>query len=381
MRKKLTKKSKILIVIASVLCLAIVVVGLLGMPYSKYSLSSELKIPADADLNQKIELIDEWLWKLHNEGKFNGAVLVAKEGKILFDKTYGYTDVERKTRLTNQSSFNLASVSKQFTAMTIMILAEQGKLNYDDPVNRYLPELSYPDITIRHLLHHTSGLEDFEYLADKYWNENKIFANEDLLQIFQKNQPKLAFKPGDKYEYSNTGYIALATIVSRVSGVSFEQFLHDNIFSPLEMTGSAGFTLLSDPNSIKNRVYGFDGDESADLICLDGVIGDGNIYSSTSDFLKWDQALYTEKLVSSETLKEAFTPSKLNNGKLINYGFGWRIVENSKVYHYGKWVGFRTLIERDLKNHSLIVVLSNSSVDGDIFRHIVSTIKSHLIDE
>ena len=182
MCKKLTKKPKISIVIASVLCFAIVV-GSLGVSYSKCFLPSKLKIPADADLNQKTELIDEWLWELHNEDKFNGAVLVAKEGEILFDKTYGYTDVERKTRLTNQSSFNLASVSKQFTAMTIMILAEQGKLNYDDPVNKYLPELNYPDITIRHLLHHTSGLEDFEYLADEYYNENKIFTNEDFCSL------------------------------------------------------------------------------------------------------------------------------------------------------------------------------------------------------
>jgi CubicO group peptidase (beta-lactamase class C family) len=160
------------------------------MPYSKYFLSSELKIPADADLNQKIELINEWLEKLHNEGKFNGAVLVAKEGKILFDKTYGYTNVERKTRLTNQSSFDLASVSKQFTAMTIMILVEQGKLNYDDPINKYLPELNYPDITIRHLLHHTSGLEDFEYLADEYYNENKSFRFYKS-PIIQKNEEEV----------------------------------------------------------------------------------------------------------------------------------------------------------------------------------------------
>jgi len=345
------------------------VVASLTMPYLLCAAPARAQaIPAQ---------IDTYMRGLYRQKKFNGVVLVADKGNIIYEKSFGFAQYQPRTPLTNDSLFNLASVSKEFTAMAIMMLKEQGRLQYDDDVRKYVPELPYSDITIRQLLHHTSGLPDYIELADKNWDSDKIMTNKDVLAILKQYKPAPLFKPGEKYEYSNTGYQLLASVVERVSGKRFPKFMHDAIFAPLGMTSTVVYTAAAMKPFAARRAYGYDpkgrGYELDDMGYLDGIWGDGGIYSTVDDLLRWDQALYGKTLVSRKTLLEAFTPGRLNSGKKTDYGFGWNIEEDS-VWHDGSWVGFRTFIDRFLQSRKTIIILTNTSCEnlGDIDRKITA---------
>ncbi|NQY68318.1 MAG: beta-lactamase family protein, partial [Flavobacteriales bacterium] len=182
--------------------------------------------------------IDSFLQFYHKEGVLNGTVLAAENGKVIYKNAFGYADFHTKDTLKIESIFRLASVSKQFTAMCIMILKERGKLGYDDDITKYLPELKYKNVTIRHLLWHTGGLSDGDELWEKYWDKRKLADNQDFLELIAKYKPKREFAPGKRYSYSNIGYNFLATIVGRASGILFREFVKQNIFEPLEMNNS-----------------------------------------------------------------------------------------------------------------------------------------------
>jgi len=334
----------------------------------------------------KAQKIDNLMQACYKNGQFNGAVFVAEHGKIIYDKSFGIANIETKEKIKSNSQFRLGSVSKQFTSMAIMMLKERGKLNYDDDIRKFLPELPYQGITIRHLLTHTSGLPDYMSLFDKNWDvdkkdteERKIAANKDALNLFATYHPEVLFKPGERWEYSNTGYVMLALIVERASGKEFDQFLSDNIFKPLNMSHTLVFSPLKN-QKMEHRVYGYQLDLNGvtysenDFNYLNGIAGDGGIYSTTNDLFKWDQSLYTEKLVDKSTLKEAFTPVKFNNDSTYSYGFGWRIDKTKggkmKVSHTGGWVGFRTSIDREIEDTNTIIILTNHS---SIYRNEIRT--------
>ncbi len=310
--------------------------------------------------------LDEILTALYENKQFNGVVLAAEKGKVIFKKAYGYANFETQTPLTTATPFYLASAAKPFTAMAIMILAERGKLKYDDSIVKYLPELDYKKITIRHLLNHTGGLEEYVKLLKKYqWDTAKIVGNNDLIALLKKYKPKPLFRAGSAYRYSNTGYVLLASIIERASGQRFEVFLKQNIFDPLDMRNSFAYNLkMKECPQERAMGYAIDGIYASpyDLTYMDGVIGDGNIYCSADDLFKWDQALYTEKLVKKSTLTLAFRPGCLNNGRTTNYGFGWVLSPNRKiVWHAGAWVGFRTTIHRDMASKRTLIFLDNST--------------------
>ncbi len=326
-----------------------------------------------------LKTIDSTLTVLHQKAMFNGVVVLAEKGKIVFQKELGLESTESNKPLTLQSSFNLASVSKQFMAMMIMQLKEQNKLQYDDKVQQYLQKFPYPNITIRHLLTHTSGLEEYETLALKYNNTLDTLDNQKMLELLAAHQPALHFLPGEKWEYSNTGYVLLGSIISQVAAMPIEVFFKQSIANPLQLNNTYIHYLKMRvvDSASKKRVLGFTRangkNEHNDLIRLDGVIGDGNIYSSAADLLKWDQALYTNKLVAATTMKEAFTPVKLNNGTTFNYGFGWGISNDGKtVSHTGSWVGFRNLIERQIDTNQTIILLTSGN--NGIARTVISEI-------
>ncbi|HTB26209.1 MAG TPA: serine hydrolase domain-containing protein [Puia sp.] len=308
-------------------------------------------------IEDRKERISELMTALYKRGDFNGTILMAEEGKIYYDTALGFSNLITKEPLSDSSSFYLASVSKQFTAMAIMILKEQNKLSYDDTLTKYFPEFpAYANkITIRHLLTHTSGLTDYLSM-DKFYKPD--LANEDVLKalIMQK---KLNFYPGDKFSYSNSGYVMLAMIVERVSGKPFNVFMKEFIFEPLGMKN----TLVFDKSKpfIRNRAVGFN--KNGDLDDYEILTaGDGGIYSTTHDLFLWDQSLYHNKLVDSSTISEAFHETKLNNGSLSNYGFGWAIVKNANnkiVHHGGAMNGYRTAIYRDMENQYCIIILTN----------------------
>lgn len=329
-----------------------------------------LSAAALAQSAKKIARIDSALTALYQRELFNGTVLIAEKGKVLYKKAFGLKNFQANEPLTTASSFNLASVSKQFYAMMTMMLKEQGKLNYDAPVRQYVPKFPYPTVTVRHLLNQTSGLPEYFEIAMARMTLLDTLTNASMMDILAEVKPPLVFQPGERWEYCNTNYTTLASVIEAVSGMTADKFLKQYITTPLKMNDTYIYHLKmkSFPAS---RVFGFHWEGGTrvvdDLIRFDGIVGDGNVYSSAEDLLKWDQALYTEKLVKKATLQEAFTPGKLNNGKATQYGFGWGINEpGKKVSHTGGWVAFRTVINRYIDKNQTVIVLGNS---GDGYGH------------
>jgi CubicO group peptidase (beta-lactamase class C family) len=308
---------------------------------------------------------------------FSGVVLVAESGKPVYHKAFGYREFANQTPLQTEDIFELASVSKQFTAMIIMMLKERGKLNYDDLVEKYL-DIPYKGITIRNLLTHTSGLPDYQDIMDKYWDKTKVAGNEDCIEYLNKYAPPKLFEPGEKYTYSNTGYLLLASIAEKASGKDFIWMCRHWIFRKLKMK-STDIRTLEQKKATKNFAIGHiyvkdrekfvraDSFPSSDYtIWLGNRKGPGRISSVAADLLKWDKALYTEKLIKQSTLQDAFTPMKLNDGNFSNYGFGWDIhidpVHGKIVSHTGDNPGYRTQILRYLEKNKSVILLNNNSV-------------------
>jgi CubicO group peptidase (beta-lactamase class C family) len=326
-----------------------------------------------------IASIDSVMNSVVDTARFNGNVLVARNGEIVYQKSFGASNFYTSEMLNDSSVFELASVSKAFTAMAIMMLKEKGKLSYEDDVRRYIPELPYEGMTIRHFLTHTSGIGEYEQLLLEEgwegWDPKKIATNDDIIAAFAKQKPPVLFKPGEKWEYSNTAYALLATIVQRVSGKSFGEFLSENIFVPLDMKHSRIYKTRRSGEVLPNYAYGFLyrnnkyvlPDSLKDyhyVYALDGIEGDGVINSTTGDLFKWDKALYADKLVSKATLEEAFTPATVEGDTVHHYGFGW-FIENDPtlgkiVRHTGSWPGYRNLIMRFVDRGDCIIVLTNT---------------------
>ena len=307
---------------------------------------------------------------------FSGVILIAENEKPVYHKAFGYREFENQIQLETSDIFELASVSKQFTAMIIMMLKEKGKLNYDDLVENYL-EIPYKGITIRHLLTHTSGLPDYQEIMDKYWDKTKVAGNPDCIEYLNKYAPPKRFEPGDKYEYSNTGYLLLASIAEKASGKDFIDMCRKWIFRKLKLK-STNIRTLEQKKATKNFAIGHiyvqernryvraDSFPSSDYtIWLGNRKGPGRISSTAADLLKWDNALYTEKLIKQSTLQEAFAPMKLNNDSLSNYGFGWSLRTDSIfgkiVSHTGDNPGYKTQIIRYIDKKKTIIVLNNNA--------------------
>ena len=320
---------------------------------------------------------DSLFSSLHKEEKFSGNVLIAENGKPVFQKSYGKAFREQNLDLNSETIFELGSVSKQFTAMGIMLLKKQGKLDYEDSLRKFFPQLPYIKITIKQLLNHTSGLPDYMDMADQYWDKTKIMTNDDMIAMLAEKKPSVLFTPGEKWEYSNTGYALLASVIEKVSGVSFNEFLQANIFQPLGMHRTRVYRKRYEKSVIENYAYGYVKDSTGRFVMsdslpataamvysLDGIYGDGVVNSTTGDLLKWDQALYTDKLVNKEMLQEAFADVKLNNGKTFNYGFGWLLINSNEFgryyYHGGGWPGYVTWMERHPRDNKTIILLANA---------------------
>lgn len=309
---------------------------------------------------------------------FNGNVLVAYKGNCIYNESFGYADMQRRKKLEKDDIFQLASVSKQFTAMAVMILKERNQLSYDDSVTKYIPEFPYPRITIRMLLNHTSGLPNYYWLVEHHWYDKNPPVNEDIIKMLAEHKLNLYFTPGYRWDYSNTGYVILASIVERISRETFADFMHKNVFEPLEMNNSFVYS-SSLHNAAKDRLTGYYYRNRKYRVIPetvnDGAVGDKGVYSTSEDLFKWDQALYNNKLVSSETFSEAISTFKLRNKYEIPYGFGFRIRKrNDKkiAYHHGKWNGFRTSFLRYVEDTNTVIVLNHtsSSLNGAIIREI-----------
>lgn len=333
--------------------------------------------------------IDSILNAAANNNRFSAVVLIAEKGKVKYEKAFGYREFARKVPLKTTDIFELASVSKQFTAMVIMMLKEKGLLQYDDPVEKYL-NIPYKGISIRNLLTHTSGLPDYQDIMDKHWDKTKVAGNKDIIAYLNQYAPPRLFEAGTKYTYSNTGYVLLASIAEKASGRDFIEFANTEIFHKLRMNHTAIRT-LEEKAAVKNFAPGHiyvkekndfiraDSFPSSDYtIWLGNRKGPGRISSCARDLLKWDQALYTDKLISKQTLEEAFTPMKLNDGKISDYGFGWVIIRNDPsgkiVWHNGDNPGYKTEIMRILGNKNTLILLCNNA--SDQFENIIKQLQT-----
>ncbi|MBT3589981.1 MAG: beta-lactamase family protein [Candidatus Marinimicrobia bacterium] len=300
----------------------------------------------------------------YNDGFVPGAsLLIVQNGTILYAKGYGLAKLDNPALVVPETNFRLASISKQFTAACIMLLKSDGYLNYDQVLTNFFPD--FPDygqyITIRHLLHHTSGLKDYFSLIPD--NVSEQVHDNDVLQLMME-QTGTYFTPGTQYQYSNSGYAILAMIVEAVSGQSYANFIYEYIFSPLGMDETIAFE--DGISIIHNRAYGYNilGEEFVlgDQSITSAVLGDGGIYSSINDMFKWDQVLYTNILLHQNDILEAMTSGTLTNGNKTGYGFGWVIDEyrnRHRVGHTGSTQGFRNVYHRYPEESLSIVILTN----------------------
>jgi CubicO group peptidase (beta-lactamase class C family) len=318
------------------------------------------------------------------------SVLVHQNGQTLFERGYGLRDLRTRTAIDSHTNFRLASCTKQFTAMAIMLLVHDGKLRYEQRLTEFFPE--FPDygqpITIRNLLNHTSGLPDYESLMEKVsgdhprWSADRQISDAEVLNLLEAQQ-RGKFAPGSRWSYSNSGYVLLGLVVTRVSGKPFEDFLHDRIFAPLGMNHTLAY--VKGTNQISDRAYGYtrNGNQfiETDQSATSATLGDGGVYSNIEDLSKWDDALSHHTLLPASEMKAALTPVRLANGslptwtsdpddtnpqvgKLVSYGFGWFLddyKEHHRMWHYGETTGFRTAIERFTDNGLTIVILCNRS--------------------
>lgn len=322
-------------------------------------------------------------------GEPGAAVLVQKDGKILFEKGYGVRDLRTHSKIDPETDFRLASFTKQFTAMAIMLLVHDGKLHYADRLGMIFPEFpAYgKDITILNLLNHTSGLPDYSEIMEQQeknggpkWSPDHQIQDQEVLALLEA-QPVGKFAPGTRWEYSNSGYVVLGLIVAKVSGMPNRDFLSRRIFTPLKMNHTVVYQ--KGKNEITRRAYGYSRENGklleTDQSSTSATLGDGGIYSNVVDLAKWDEGLREHTLLNEQEMLPAVTPVKLSDGStprwprdphgtdstgppLLLYGFGWFLDPykgHARIYHDGETMGFRTTIQRFVEDRFTVIVLSN----------------------
>jgi CubicO group peptidase (beta-lactamase class C family) len=317
------------------------------------------------------------------------AVIVRKGARTVYEKGYGLRDLRTKSKIDEHTDFRLASFTKQFTAMAVMLLVHDGKLRYDETLTDIFPDFPTYDkgITIRNLLNHTGGLPDYEDLMDAaekakgpLWSPEHQIQDDEVLALLKK-EPKPKFAPGTSWSYSNSGYVVLGLIVAKASGQSFGDFLHARIFAPLHMDHTVVYQ--KGKNEVANRAFGHskenDALKEADQSSTSATLGDGRIYSNLEDLAKWDDALRNCTLLSADEMAPALVPAKsasgsptlwptapnddnLHPGKSVSYGFGWFLdpyQNHPRMWHTGSTMGFRTVIERFTADNLTIIILCN----------------------
>lgn len=309
------------------------------------------------------------------------AVVALRNGNVVFRGAYGLADLERRAPITAKTDFRLASLTKEFTATGIMLLVHDNRLRYDDPITRFFPDFpAYgKQITVRHLLNHTSGLLDYEDIYAEQTRglpDDKIpqIHDDEILRMMEK-QTTTKFPPGTRWEYSNTGYALLAMIIERTSGQTYPEFLRDRIFRPLQMNNTVAF--VNGRNTVPNRAFGYrrskdgKGWEFSDQSPTSAVLGDGGIYTNIEDMAKWDAALRNHTLLSAAEMRAAITPvpfaAKGPHDEPAQYGFGWFVDPykgHQRMWHYGETCGFLTSIQR-LTNEGITVIVLANRIDID----------------
>lgn len=310
------------------------------------------------------KLVESFVDSAFGSGRLNGSILVAKNGRIIFEEYAGYRDPRtERDSITPSTAFHLASVSKPITATAILKLWEEGKLHIDQPVAQHLPGFPLEKVTIRMLLNHRSGIPNYVHYMERLgWDRKNFMSNQDVLKFLIEKRDQIQIGAADRsFSYSNTNYALLALIVENVTGQFFGDYLNTAFFEPLAMHDSYVFTRADSAHSLPSffhngRQYAFD--------YLDLVYGDKNIYSTVRDLLKWDQALNSGLLLRKETLEAAYAGYSFEKKGVNNYGLGWRmqLLPNGKkfIYHNGWWHGNRTAFYRLIDENATIIALCNN---------------------
>lgn len=335
-----------------------------------------------AQLAKKIDSIIQT--EFNNPNDPGGVFLVSKKGKTLYEKAFGKANLELDVNMTPQHVFQIGSMTKQFTAVSILILESQGKLTVNDPISKYIPD--YPSgnsITIHHLLTHTSGIKDFTKMKTISEIAQKEMSPKMMVDFF-KNEP-VDFKPGEKFEYNNSGYVLLGYLIELVSGEKYEDFIRKNIF---EKAGMRNSYYASDRKLIKNRAYGYhkksEGYVNRTIISFSVPFASGSLMSTVEDMVKWQGALNQNIFLKPEQIRKAFTKYKLNNGEEFTYGYGWHLKEINGVptrEHGGSVFGFKSMAVYIPDEDVYVIGLSNcdchspTQITKDIARLILENAK------
>jgi CubicO group peptidase (beta-lactamase class C family) len=311
--------------------------------------------------------LDSLLKRIHKRHDFHGAMLVAKNEKIVYNSQIGFADFKKETPLNKSSIFQLASVSKQFTAAAIMLLRERNQIKLTDTVNRYFPEFPYQHVTIKNLLNHTAGLPKYFWVAEHKWQQEKAPTNTEMMELLASSNVQRFFKPGRNFDYSNTGYFVLASIVEKISGTSFSSFLKRNIFEPLEMKDSYVYSFENDSIN-ENQLDGYRLYRGWKHLKIrstvnDAIVGDKNVYTTAEDLFKWTLGLNTGRLLTKESLDLMYSKGETVYGREVPYGFGFRIKTKS-IYHHGRWNGFSTGLTKYLEDDIVVIVLEHTSYNA-----------------
>ncbi len=317
---------------------------------------------------EKTFALDTLFKKKAKKQGFNGSVLIAQKGVILYQNVFGYTDIAKKDSLCLSSAFQLASISKTFTGTAVLLLAQDKKLELSDSIQKFIPSFPYHGITVENLLSHRSGLPNYLYcFEDKRKRNGAEPTNDTILKWFAEadSLPKTNGRPGKSFNYNNTNFILLASIIEKVSGMSYEHFIRTRIFAPLGMKNSFVDTHAPD-TLLRYRTIGHQGNKRREREFFDGVYGDKGIYATAGDMERWYFALHSGCLLSKHYLKLAFTPHSFEHKSRHNYGLGFRLMTdpgNMKkvhyVYHGGWWAGFSTMLWMDMDADIVIIVLGN----------------------
>jgi CubicO group peptidase (beta-lactamase class C family) len=294
--------------------------------------------------------------------RFNGGVLVSRNGKIIFEAYNGLTEVLKGDSINANTSFHLASVSKTITAMAVLKLFDEKSISIDQPVASFLTGFPFPKISVRNLLNHRSGLPNYVHFAEHIgWDTKKTLTNQDILQLIIEKSTLLDIgRPNAYFDYCNTNYALLALIIEKVSGLSFSSYLEQTIFVPLGMTRSFVFSMDKVDQVLPSFKFN---NQKEPIMFLDAVYGDKNIYSTPRDMMKWDMALYDTSFFSQKIMDEAFKGYSYERKGVKNYGLGWRLYEMPSgkkiVYHNGWWHGNNTVFSRLPQDTTVIIVLGN----------------------
>lgn len=355
---------------------------------SLFFLLSSLFLTNDI-MGQNVRMhLDSFFNTLSKYNEINGNALITDKGIILYQKSFGFADFKRKIKNSDSTEFSLASISKVFTSTAILQLRDRGKFKLDDPFVKFFPDFPYQGITIRNLLSHTSGLPDYQIYEEQInKNPDKVFTNNDVIPSLKKWNKPLEFNPGQKWGYSNTNFCLLALLVEKSSGLAFQQYVKRYIFEKAKMNSTYFITELKRSQESKQAVnyeYPFlfsDKLQNVDSLKkykwrtynASGFVGQGNIITTTIDMLKFDNALYGEKLLKQSTLNEAFIPAKLNNGKINNasigigeasYGLGWFILSDTSagkiVWHTGGQPGALSIFIRNISKKQTVIMFDNT---------------------